>query len=45
MFTWLSFLASDLRGANPKSEPEKMLLDSGVYDQLRHGDVRFEADP
>jgi hypothetical protein len=45
VFAWLSVLASDLRGADPKSEPEKMLIDSGVYDQLRHGDVRFEADP
>jgi hypothetical protein len=45
VFAWLSVLASDLRSADPKSEPEKMLIDSGVYAQLRHGDVRFEADP
>lgn len=44
VFTWLSVLASNLRNANPESEPEKMLIDSGVYDQLRHGDVRFEDD-
>jgi hypothetical protein len=44
VFTWLSVLANDLRGADPRSEPEKMLIDSGVYDQLRHGDVRFEHD-
>jgi hypothetical protein len=44
VFTWLSVLANDLRSADPKSEPEKMLIDSGVYDQLRHGDVRFEHD-
>ena len=44
VFAWLSVLASDLRSANEKSEPEKMLIDSGLYAQLRHGDVRFEAD-
>ena len=45
VFAWLSVLANDLRNADPKSEPEKMLIDAGVYDRLRHGDVRFEADP
>lgn len=45
VFAWLSVLASDLRRADPKSEPEKMLIDSGVYERLRHGEVRFAADP
>ena len=44
VFSWLSVLASDLRAPDATSEPEKMLIDSGVYEQLRHGDVQFEAD-
>jgi hypothetical protein len=44
VFWWLSVLANDLRDADPSSEAEKMLIDSGVYENLRHGEVRFEGD-
>jgi hypothetical protein len=43
IFGWLSVLANDLRAADPTSEPEKILIDSGVYEQLRHGEVQFDG--
>jgi hypothetical protein len=44
VFGWLSVLANDLRRADPTSDAERMLIDSGVYEALRHGEVQFEAD-
>jgi hypothetical protein len=44
VFWWLSMLANGLRGADPTSEAERMLIDSGVYEELRQGEVQFETD-
>lgn len=44
VFGWLSVLADELRRADPTSDAERVLIDSGVYEELRHGEVQFEAD-
>ena len=44
VFWWLSVLTNGLRDADPASEADKILIDSGVYEDLRHGEVRFEGD-
>jgi len=44
LFSWLLVLAYEGRSADPTSEPERMLIDAGVYDRMRYGDVRFEDD-
>lgn len=38
--TWLSDLASEVRSPDPKSEPDKVLIESGLYESLKGGDVR-----
>jgi hypothetical protein len=37
---WLSELASGIQEPDPSSEPDKMILDSGLYDRIKGGEVR-----
>ena len=40
---WLCTIANGLREADPASPPEQMLIDSGLYEQIRNGDVQFDT--
>lgn len=42
-FSWLSDVASGLRSLSPDSEPDRLLLKSGLYEQIRDGTVDFEV--
>lgn len=42
---WLTDLASGLRVPRADAEIENMLVESGLYDELRSADVRYEVDP
>jgi hypothetical protein len=44
IFAWLADLASGARKPESDSEPEKMLVDSGLYERIHLGDVQFEAE-
>lgn len=43
LFSWLSDIASGLRPLSPDSEPDRVLLESGLYEQIRDGTVDFEV--
>jgi hypothetical protein len=38
--SWLGDLASSIRKPDPASEPERMMLDSGLFERLRGGIVK-----
>jgi hypothetical protein len=40
---WLSELASGIQEPDLESEPDKMLVESGLYDQLKGGEVRRQS--
>jgi hypothetical protein len=42
--SWLSDLASNVRQPDLGSEPDKLLVDSGLYDQMKHGSVRLHVE-
>jgi len=42
VFAWLSSIANGLREADPASPPGQMLIQSGLYDEIRGGEVQFE---
>ncbi len=44
VFNWLSTIASGIREVDPASPAEQMLVQSGLYGEIRHGNVQFEAD-
>lgn len=39
---WLDDLACAMRQPDPKSEADQMMVDSGLYDQIRRGEVKSE---
>ena len=39
---WLCRITNGLREADPASPPERMLIESGLYEQIRNGDVQFD---
>jgi hypothetical protein len=43
MFSWLSDLASGVRAPSPDSEADRVLLESGLYEQIRGGTADFEV--
>jgi hypothetical protein len=43
MFSWLSDLASGARALAPGSEVDRMLLESGLYEQIQGGTADFEV--
>jgi len=43
LFSWLSDLASGVRALSPDSEVERMLLESGLYEQIHGGTADFEV--
>jgi hypothetical protein len=43
VFSWLSDLASGARPLSPDSEVDRMLLGSGLYEQIRGGTADFEV--
>jgi hypothetical protein len=43
MFSWLSDVASGARGLSPDSEVDRMLLESGLYEQIQGGAADFEV--
>jgi hypothetical protein len=40
---WLSEIASGTRAPDEKFEPDKMLMESGLYDRLKGGEIRRHA--
>ncbi|HEU4624181.1 MAG TPA: hypothetical protein VFS52_05420 [Steroidobacteraceae bacterium] len=44
IFAWLADLASGARVPHPDSEPDRMSVESGLWGDIRLGDVQFEAD-
>jgi hypothetical protein len=43
LFSWLSDLASGARALSPDSEVDRMLLESGLYEQIQGGTADFEV--
>jgi hypothetical protein len=43
MFSWLSDLASGARALSPDSAVDRMLLESGLYEQIQGGAADFEV--
>lgn len=43
MSSWLGDLASSIRKPDPDSEPERMMLDSGLFTRLKGGIVRMHG--
>jgi hypothetical protein len=43
MFSWISDLASGARPLSPDSEVDRMLLESGLYEQIKGGTADFEV--
>lgn len=43
MFSWLSDLASGARALSPDSDVDRMLLESGLYEQIQGGAADFEV--
>jgi hypothetical protein len=41
---WLSDLASNVRQPDPASEPDKLLVESGLYNQMKHASVRLHVE-
>ena len=42
LVSWLSDLASDVRSPQPSSEADEMIVQSGLYDLIKHGEVKSE---
>jgi hypothetical protein len=42
-FSWLSDLVSGIRRPSPDSESDRLVLDSGLYEQIRGGSAEFEV--
>ena len=43
VFSWLSDLASGARPLSPDSEVDRMLLESGLYEEIKGGTADFEV--
>ncbi len=44
MFAWLGDLVSGLRKPECTSEPDSMLVESGIYEQIHRGDIDLEEE-
>lgn len=42
--SWLNDLASNVRKPDPASEPDQLLLNSGLYDEMKDGLVRLHVE-
>jgi hypothetical protein len=43
LVSWLSDLASDVRTPQPSSEADEMIVQSGLYDLIKNGEVKSEV--
>ena len=41
---WLGTIVNGLREADPASPPEQMLIESGLYELIRNGDLQFDTE-